>query len=135
MLVIDSSAVVAVLFGERSARRLIARMSEDDERLMSVATYLETGTVLAGRRTTDRARAIDDLQAFIDEALIGLVAIDEKQARIALHARIAHGRGMGHGGMLNFGDCFSYALAKSLSAPLLYVGNDFANTDIVPALD
>ena len=133
MIVVDSSAVIAILFGEPSAATLISRLSGDPDRLMSVASYLEVGTVLAGRRRSDKSRAIDDLNAFLDEARIALSPVDVAQARLALQARITYGRGMGHGGLLNFGDAFSYALAKSLNAPLLFVGDDFASTDIASA--
>jgi ribonuclease VapC len=134
MIVIDSSAVVAILFGEPAARALIARLQEDPERLMSVASYLETGTVLAARRKRDPIRAIDDLDDFVEEAGITLVSVDPAQARLALRARIRFGRGMGHGGVLNFGDAFSYALACTREAPLLFIGNDFATTDVAVAL-
>ena len=87
-----------------------------------------------GRRRSDRINAIDDLDAFLTEAEIFLAPIDEAQARLALHARIVYGRGMGHGGSLNFGDTFSYALAKSLNCPLLFIGDDFTTTDITSAL-
>jgi ribonuclease VapC len=95
---------------------------------------LEVGTVLAGRRRSNKSRAIDDLNAFLDEAGITLSPVDVDQARLALQARIAYGRGMGHGGLLNFGDAFSHALAKSLDAPLLFIGDDFGSTDIASAL-
>ena len=134
MTVVDSSAIVAILFGEPSAASLIACLAADPDRVMSVASYLETGTVLAGRRTSDRLRAIDDLQAFLDEAGVTLASVDAVQARLALHARIVYGRGMGGSGSLNFGDAFSYALAKSLGAALLFVGDDFRTTDVEPAL-
>jgi ribonuclease VapC len=134
MIVVDSSAVIAILFGEVSAEALIERLGTDGDRVISVASYLEAGTVLAGRRKSDRLRAIDDLDAFLDEAGIALKPVDAAQARLALQARIIHGRGMGHGGQLNFGDAFSYASAKSLDAPLLFVGDDFSMTDIASAL-
>jgi ribonuclease VapC len=134
MIVVDSSAVVAIMFGEPSARALLDRLAADAERIISVASYLETGTVLAGRRHTDRLRAIDDLDAFLAASGIELAAVDTAQAKLALRARIAYGRGMGRGGSLNFGDAFSYALAKSLDAPLLFVGDDFGATDVTPAL-
>jgi len=134
MIVVDSSAVVAILFSEPPAPALLARLAEDPERVMSVASYLETGTVLAGRRRSDRMRAIDDLDQFLDEAGITLVPVDVAQARLALRSRIEFGRGMGHGGVLNFGDAFSYALARARSAPLLFIGDDFGTTDISPAL-
>jgi ribonuclease VapC len=134
MIVVDSSAVIAILFGEPSATALVARLGIERERLISVASYLEAGTVLAGRRRTDRLRAIDDLDAFLEEAQIELAPFTADQARLALRARITYGRGMGHGGVLNFGDTFSYALAKTLDAPLLFIGDDFRMTDVTPAL-
>ena len=134
LVIVDSSAVVAILFGEPSAEALLARLALYPERLMSVANYVETGTVLAGRRHGDRTAAIRDLDEFLDAAGIALAPIDAGQARLALAARIRFGRGMGHGGALNFGDTFAYALAKARAAPLLYIGNDFTGTDVVAAL-
>jgi ribonuclease VapC len=134
MIVVDSSAVVAILFGEPTAEALLARLAQDPDREMSVASYLETGTVLAGRRQSDRLRAIDDLDRFLDEAGIAMVPVDVAQARLALRARIRFGRGMGHGGVLSFGDAFSYALARAHQAPLLFVGDDFGTTDVTAAL-
>jgi ribonuclease VapC len=133
-VVVDSSAVVAILFGEPSAASLMAGLAAHPVRLMSVANYVETGTVLAGRRRSDQAEAISDLDAFLDEAGIGLAPIDAAQARIALDARIRYGCGMGHGGVLNFGDAFAYAFAKVHAAPLLYTGEDFGTTDIATAV-
>ena len=117
MIVVDSSTVLAILFREPSSAELRVRLAADPERVLSVASYLEAGTVLAGRRRSDRLRAIADLDAFLAEAGIRLVPVETAHAAIALRARIVHGRGMGHGGRLNFGDAFSYALAKSLDAP------------------
>ncbi|MGH7054466.1 MAG: type II toxin-antitoxin system VapC family toxin [Stellaceae bacterium] len=134
MIVVDSSAVIAILFGEPEAAAVAERLASDSERVISVASYLETGTVLAGRRRSDHLKAIDDLEQFLSEAAIDLMPVDQPQARLALRARIIYGRGMGRGGVLNFGDAFSYALAKVLDAPLLFVGKDFSTTDIVPAL-
>ena len=135
MIVIDASAVIAVLFEEELSKALQYRMMADTERLMSVASYLEAGTVLAGRAVPEkRLRAIQYLDAFIDEAGIILTPVDTEQIRVALRARIMFGRGMGHGGVLNFGDSFSYALAKTMDAPLLFIGDDFTKTDIVSAL-
>ncbi len=111
MIVIDSSAVVAILFGEPVAQALLARLALDPDRAMSTASSLETGTVLAGRRHSEWLRAIDDLDCCLDEAAITLVPVDGPQARLAPQARIRFGRGMGHGGVLNFGDAFSCALA------------------------
>jgi ribonuclease VapC len=134
VIVVDSPAVVAILFGEASSAALAEWLVADSDRVISAASYLEVGTVLAGRRRSDRLKAIDDLDTFLDEAGIVLAPVDAAEARLALRARIAHGRGMGHGGMLNFGDAFACALAKSLDAPLLFVGDDFAATDVAAAL-
>jgi ribonuclease VapC len=128
VIVVDSSAVVAILFGEPSADALLERLLVDPRRVMSVASYVETGTVLAGRLRSDRVHAIEDLDEFLDTTGIILAPVDEAQARRALRARIQFGRGMGTGGVLNFGDTFSYALAQTHQAPLLFVGNDFATT-------
>jgi len=133
VIVVDSSAVVAILFGEASAAALLTRLAADSDRVMSVASYLETGTVLAARRQSDRLRAIDDLDRFLLEAGIALSPVDIVQARLALRARIQFGRGMGHGGVLNFGDAFSYALARTCNAPLLFFGEDFGTTDVAIA--
>jgi len=133
LVVVDSSAVVAILLGEPAAEALLARLAIYPERLMAVANYVEAGTVLAGRRHGDRATAIRDLDEFLEAAGIVLAPLDIDQARLALEARIRFGRGMGHGGVLNFSDTFAYALAKSRSAPLLYTGNNFAGTDVVAA--
>lgn len=117
MIVVDSSAVIAILFGEPSADRLMVRLAADPDRVISAASYLEA-----------------DLDAFLIEAGIEVAQVDAEQARLALSARITYGRGMGHGGVLNFGDTFSYALAKSLDAPLLFVGDDFKTTDVSAAM-
>jgi ribonuclease VapC len=132
LIVVDSSAVVAIMFGEPEADRLIQKLAQEPllERQISVANYVETGTVLAGRHRAP-GQAIADLEVVLSEASVTLAPIDEEVARIAMQARIRYGKGFG--GALNFGDCFAYALARKLNAPLLYVGNDFASTDIQTA--
>jgi ribonuclease VapC len=75
-----------------------------------------------------------ELDALLADFGVSLAPVDEAQARLAIEARVRFGRGMGHGGVLNFGDCFAYALAKATEAPLLFVGMDFLSTDIEPAL-
>jgi ribonuclease VapC len=136
VIVIDSSAIVAILWNEPQADALAERIAAEPAgaRRMSVASYLEVGAVLAGRRVRERLQAIADLDAFLADLGVTLEPIDEAQGRVALRARIEHRRGMGHGGPLNFGDCFSYALAKALDAPLLFIGEDFSATDIAVAL-
>ncbi|MBI1181776.1 MAG: PIN domain nuclease [Alphaproteobacteria bacterium] len=89
---------------------------------------------MAGRRTDNRHAEVTDMETCTADFRIGVEPVDRTQARIVLEARIRFGRGMGHGGALNVGDCFSCALAKVLGAPLLYIGDDFAMTDVVSAL-
>lgn len=134
MVVVDSSAVAAILFGEEMAGPLVERLAAARERVMSMVNYVEVGTVLAGRRHTQRERALVELDAFLEEMGISLAAVDAAQARAAMQARVRFGKGMGHGGTLNFGDCFAYALAMAREAPLLFVGDDFATTDVRVAM-
>ena len=100
---------------------------------MSTASFVEAGTVLAGR-AGDPRQGIADIEAFVAEFGIKLVEIDGDQARIALAARIRFGRGFAAKANLNFGDCFAYALAKAMDAPLLFTGEDFAHTDLKAAI-
>ena len=134
MIVVDSSAVAAILLDESEAAAVTAALAAQGERVLSAASCLEVGTVLAGRRKTAPERAQRDLDALLPEADIDIASVDAHQARLALQARIEYGRGFGARGGLDYGDCFSYALAKSLNAPLLYVGDDFARTDVTSAL-
>jgi ribonuclease VapC len=134
LIVVDTSALVSILLGESGAARLRERLASDPDRVMSVASYLEAGTVIAGRLSSRAASAPRDLDIILGEAGVRLVAVDEVQARIALRARIEYGRGFGSPAKLNYGDCLAYALAKALDAPLLYVGDDFARTDVTSAL-
>ena len=134
MIVLDSSAVVALMLREEAAPALADRLAQTaGERVMSTANFVEAGAVLAGR-TADPLRGVADLEAFLEEFRVQLAPIDAVQARLALDARVRLGRGFGSAAKLNFGDCFAYALAKSLNAPLLFIGDDFANTDVTPAL-
>ena len=134
MIVIDSSALIAILFDDAQADTLLERLAGTRERYVSVVSYVETGTVIAGRMRDDPKGAIPLLDAFLVELGAQLHAVDETQMRIAMKARIEYGRGFGAAAGLNFGDCFAYALAKTLDAPLLFVGNDFAETDLKPAM-
>ena len=135
MLVVDSSAVVAMMLGEVGADELAQRLAAEPcgRRVISAVNYVEAGTVLAGRRR-DPQQGVADLDAFLEDFGIAMTSIDAETARIAMQARIRFGKGFGTAAGLNFGDCFAYALAKAHSAPLLYVGNDFAATDVASAL-
>jgi ribonuclease VapC len=136
VIVIDSSAIVAIILGEPAAEELAERLAKEPigSRLLSVASYLEAGAVLAGREKRNPKKAITFLEGVLSQSNIDLAPVDAEQARVALQARIEFGRGFGSAAGLNYGDCFSYALAKTLGAPLLYVGNDFDKTDIKAAL-
>ena len=134
MIVVDSSALVAIRLNEPLAEALLARLEADAQPILSVANYVETGQVLAQRHPRSAQVALDQFHDFLRRAGIDLVAIDEAQARVALEARIRFGRGFGHPAHLNYSDCFAYALAKTRNLPLLFVGDDFTHTDIVSAL-
>ncbi len=134
MIVVDTSALIAMIFGEEAAPALRLRLSAETERHISAVSVVEFGTVVGGRLTTQRA----DVQALVwrmlADAGLSVAPVDEAQARLALEARVRFGRGFGAKAGLNFGDSFAYALAKALQAPLLFVGEDFRHTDIAAAL-
>jgi ribonuclease VapC len=134
LIVVDSSAVVAIILREAPADRLADRILAEAGSLISVANYVESGQVLAQRQVSDIPRALSEFHTLLDKLDISLAPVDEAQARIALEARIKYGRGFGHPARLNYSDCFAYALAKVRNLPLLYVGDDFTHTDIVSAL-
>jgi ribonuclease VapC len=135
LITVDSSAVIAILQSEPLAHALRESVQQADRVLMSAASYVETGAVLSARWRGVPEEAVQALDAFCRASDIEVVPLGEAQARVALQARIRFGRGTGHPARLNLGDLFSYALAKTRNAPLLFVGRDFAATDITPALD
>lgn len=135
MMIVDASAIIAIMFEEPGAPDCMAALQTGASRLISAVNYVEAGTVMAGRiKTGDRHEAIADLDAFLADFRIAIASTDESLARAAMRARLDYGKGFGTRGGLNFGDCFAYALAKRHSAPLLYVGDDFALTDVQSAL-
>lgn len=128
MIVVDSSAVVAIVRNEPEAADFSLALARADRRVMSAATYLECALVLI---THYKSRsAFDD---WLLQRRIDVIAVDHSLAQLAADTFARYGKGR-HPAALNFGDCFSYALAKSLNAPLLFKGNDFAQTDITPAV-
>jgi ribonuclease VapC len=135
MLIIDASAIIAMLFEELEGAACAAAMGGIAPRLVSAVNYVEAGTVLAGRTSEkDRDKASADLDAFLANFGIEIAAVTPELAREALKARIRWGKGFGQKKGLNFGDSFAYALARSHDAPLLFVGDDFTKTDIKSAL-
>lgn len=125
-MVIDTSALVAIL-GDEPERSAFNRVIDAADRcLLSVASFLETSMVIDSRHGPDGVR---DLDLFIAKADINLVAVDADQAYVARTAFRTYGKGR-HPAGLNFGDCFAYALAKTSGEPLLFKGSDFPLTDI-----
>ncbi|MCZ0733055.1 type II toxin-antitoxin system VapC family toxin [Phreatobacter sp. AB_2022a] len=135
MMIVDASVIVAIMFEEAEALDCMAALQTDASRLISAVNYVEAGTILAGRiKDGDRHEAIADPDALLADFRIAIAPTDESLARAAMRARLDYGKGFGTRGGLNFGDCFAYALAKRHAAPLLYVGDDFALTDVQSAL-
>jgi ribonuclease VapC len=131
VIAIDSSALVAILQNEPDALLFAEAIGAAEAIVVSAVTFFETSMVLAGRVQDKTAWRL--LDALIGRAKIEIVPFDAGQAAIARAAFLKYGKGR-HPAALNFGDCASYALAKSKGAPLLYKGADFAKTDIVSAL-
>lgn len=131
MIVIDTSAIAAVLFDEPEADRFLAAMRGAGHIVISTATVLEARMVTYGRYGHRGTVLFDDL---LSTGIFELVPPDEQTTDIAFGAFIAYGKGSGHPASLNFGDVFSYALAKSRNLPLLFKGEDFSKTDIRPAI-
>lgn len=125
-MVIDSSALVAMLTDEPEAARFETAVAADPVRLMSAASYLEAAIVIETRFGEAGGRELD---LWLHRAGVDLVAVAADQAEAARIAYRRFGKGRHHAG-LNFGDCFSYALAKISGEPLLFKGDDFAHTDI-----
>lgn len=130
-MIVDTSALVAILLGEPERDAFLGAIQDDPRSRLSAATYLETAVVVDGRRNPLLSRRFDEL---LDELGIGVVEVSAVQARIARAAYRDFGRGSGHPAALNFGDCFSYALAIDAREPLLWKGNDFGHTDVRPAV-
>jgi ribonuclease VapC len=135
MIVVDSSAIIAILFEETEGPACTAALEVASARVISAVNYVETGTVLAGRLPKgEQTKAMEVLDDFLAVLRVEVAPLESATARAALSARLTFGKGFGTRGGLNFGDCFAYALAKQYSAPLLYVGDDFTRTGIKSAL-
>lgn len=125
-MVIDASAVIAILLAEADAERYTRAIERAVEPRMSAGSYLEAAVVIDNRGDALARREFD---RFIRRAGIEVVAVDLAQAELARQAYRDFGKGR-HPAGLNFGDCFSYALAKQLEEPLLFKGSDFSRTDV-----
>ena len=128
-MVVDSSALVAMILREPDAPFFEAKINAATVRMVSAASVLETAIVLQQRTGERGAR---DLDRFLANSQLQVIPIDVLQLRWARFAFETYGRGQ-HPAKLNFGDCFSYALAKSSAEPILFKGTDFLLTDLVSA--
>lgn len=128
MIVVDTSALAAVLFGETDAARYKDALASAMAASMSVVSYVELGIITASNRDVPSR----DLDSWLARMGVAVMPVSERQGRLALDAYRAFGKGR-HPARLNFGDCFAYALAKDLGQPLLFKGGDFSLTDIAAA--
>lgn len=125
-MVIDTSALLAILNNEPEAVALEAAVETDPIRLMSTGTYLETAIVVESRKGEAGGRELD---LWLHRAEVELVPVDVEHADLARSAYRRYGKGR-HPASLNYGDCFAYALAKSSAEPLFFKGENFSQTDV-----
>lgn len=130
-MILDSSALIAILRSESDAAVFADAIAEADIRRLSAANFVEAAALIDGSRDPIASRRFDEL---LREATVQIEAVTAKQAQFAREAYRDFGRGSGHAAKLNFGDCFAYALAKDTGEPLLFKGDDFRHTDVIPAL-
>ena len=129
-MVIDTSALIAILFGEPEALSFTRAIADESRKLISPINALETGIVVEARKGESGGRELDLL---MHRARIEIVAMNADQAELARAAWRKYGKG-NHPAGLNIGDCCAYALAKYSGEPLLFKGNDFSQTDIRAAI-
>ncbi len=125
-MVLDSSALLAILLSERQRSAFVDAIDADPVRLMSTATFVECSIVVLSRRGPEGLRDLDQL---VSRTAIQFEAVDVEQGYVARDAWQRFGKGR-HAAALNFGDCFAYALAFVTGEPLLFLGQDFSLTDI-----
>lgn len=128
-MVLDTSAVLAMLFAEPERDQYIALLADTADPLICAATLMEASIVMLAKTGS---AGVNDLDELLAAAAVRCVAVDSAQAQLARDAFARFGKGRAPAG-LNFGDCFSYALARATSRPLLFKGDDFSQTDITPA--
>ncbi len=128
-MIVDSSALVAMLRGEAGADALARAIALAGGGSAPAPCYLETCMVMAGRKGPDSRPVVEELLATLG---LGVAPFTAEHARAATEAFLRYGKGR-HAAGLNFGDCMAYAVAKAEGAPLLFVGEDFARTDVEAA--
>jgi ribonuclease VapC len=129
VIVVDTSALIAVLRDEIDGVAIAAALGNAERRLISAGTMIEAGIVTA-HRGNEHSR----LMELVKRTELEIVATSGAEALAGISAFRRYGRGSKHPAKLNFGDCFAYALAKTRNLPLLFKGDDFIHTDIEPAL-
>lgn len=127
MMVVNSSAVIAIFEEEEDAAIFADAIASGEGLVMSAVNVHETATVLHGRRGAEN---VEDFRRFLKVSNIEIAPFDEDQARTASEAYARYGKGFHSQARLNLADCAAYALARSLSAPLLFKGDDFTHTDV-----
>jgi len=128
-MTLDSSPLIAILFGEYGHLDLIDRILAADQARIGTPTVVETSMVLAGRR---RTKAVGEVEALLRELGVTIVPFGEPEWHAAVAAFLRFGRRR-HAAALNFGDCLAYGAAAAAHDSLLFVGDDFRQTDITPA--
>lgn len=131
-MIVDTSAIIAILRGEPDAERFTEALGRATAPVISAGTYVETAIVVDANHDPVLSGRLDDL---LVAARIRVEPVTERHAEIARQAYRNFGKGSGHPAGLNFGDCFAYALARFSGEPLLFKGEDFAQTDVLSALD
>jgi ribonuclease VapC len=129
-MIVDTSALIAILRAEPEAARLARAIEKAGESRISAVNFVEAAVVIDGSRDPIASRRFDDA---VREAQLIIESVTESQAHSARLAYRDFGKGSGHPAKLNFGDCFAYALAKERNQPLLFKGSDFAHTDVTAA--
>lgn len=131
-MIVDTSAIIAILRGEPDADRYITALAQADDPAMSAGNYVEAAIVVDMNRDAVLSRRFDEL---LEATQIKVEPVTLHHAEIARQAYRDFGKGSGHRAGLNFGDCFAYALARANNKPLLYKGNDFGYTGIDAVLE
>ncbi len=130
-MIVDSSALITTIKGEPDGPRMAQIMDSAKEVRVSAASYLETSIVIDGLRSPAQSARWDEL---IEKMEIVIEPVTAAQAKIARQAYRDFGKGSGHPAGLNFGDCFTYALAREKREPVLWKGDDFGHTDLRAAI-
>lgn len=130
-MIVDSSVIIAIAYKEADGPALARAMDQAKVLRISAATYLESSIVLDKNRDPVISARLDEL---IEKLKMIVEPVTAEQAKIARLAYRDYGKGSGHPAGLNFGDCFSYALARDKREPMLWKGDDFGHTDLRPAL-